>query len=168
MRGRVSIVDDERSGRPKDATTDENVEIVHNLVMCDKRRDLQRIASTSGHKFLGSANNSNGYLGYVQGLGRWVPRMLTNDQTRCRLDISKYPLSRYEDDPGDFIDRVVTQDETWVHHFDPESKMQSMRWKHPCRASSAGKVMAVSVFLDSQGVIIIIYLQQGRTIMQQN
>ena len=48
-----------------------------------------------------------------------------------RLDISKYLLSRYEDDPGNFIDRVVTQDETWVHHFDPESKMQSMRWKHP-------------------------------------
>ena len=26
---------------------------------------------------------------------------------------------------------LITQDETWVHHFDPESKMQSMRWKHP-------------------------------------
>ena len=39
-RGRESIEDDERSGRPKDATTDENVEIVHNLVMGDRRRDL--------------------------------------------------------------------------------------------------------------------------------
>jgi hypothetical protein len=28
-------------------------------------------------------------------------------------------LSRYEDD---FIYRIVPQDETWVHHFDPESK----------------------------------------------
>ena len=36
-RRRESIEDDERSGRPKDATTDENVEIVHNLVMCDRR-----------------------------------------------------------------------------------------------------------------------------------
>ena len=33
-RGRESIEDDARSGRPKDATTDENEEIVHNLVMC--------------------------------------------------------------------------------------------------------------------------------------
>ena len=46
----------------------------------------------------------------------------------CRLDISRYLLSRYEDNPGDFIDRVVTQDETWVHYFDPESIMQSMQW----------------------------------------
>ena len=62
---------------------------------------------------------------------RWVPRMLTDDQKRSRLDISRRLLSRYEDDTGDFIDRVVTQDETWVHHFDPESKMQNMKWKHP-------------------------------------
>ena len=33
--------------------------------------------------------------------------------------------SHYEDDPGDFIQQVVTKDETWVHHFDPDSKMQS-------------------------------------------
>ena len=35
-RGGESIEDDARSGRPKDATTDENVEIVHNLVMCER------------------------------------------------------------------------------------------------------------------------------------
>ena len=55
--------------------------------------------------------------------------MLTDDQERTWLDISRYPLSRYEDDPGDFIERVVTQDETWAHHFDPESKMQTKQWK---------------------------------------
>ena len=56
--------------------------------------------------------------------------MLTDDQKRSPLDISRYLLSQYEDDPGDFIDPVVTQDETWVHHFDSKSKMQSMQWKH--------------------------------------
>ena len=57
---------------------------------------------------------------------------------------------------------------TLVHHFDPDSKMQSMQWKHPGspppkkfkRVSSAGKVMA-SVFWDSQGVIMIDDLEQG-------
>jgi hypothetical protein len=62
---------------------------------------------------------------------RWVPRQLNDDQKRARLDISRFPLSRYEDEP-DFIYRIVTQDlTTWVHHFDPESKKQSMQWKHP-------------------------------------
>ena len=62
---------------------------------------------------------------------RRVPRMLTDDQKKTQLDISRYRLSHYEDDPGDFIERVVTQYETWVHQFDPESKMQSKQWKHP-------------------------------------
>ena len=52
-------------------------------------------------------------------------RILTDDQKRTRLDISRYLLSRYEDDPGDFIERVVMQDEIWVHHFDPESKSRA-------------------------------------------
>ena len=49
--------------------------------------------------------------------------------------------------------------------------MQSKQWKHPGspppkkfkRVHSAGKVM-VSIFWDSQGVIMIEYLEQGRTI----
>ena len=81
--------------------------------------------------------------------------MLTDDQKRTRLDISRYLLSRYEDDPGDFIEQVVTQDETWVHHFDQESQMQSKQWKHlgPSppkkfkRVHSAGKVIASSFWI---------------------
>ena len=56
---------------------------------------------------------------------------MTDDQKKTLLNISKYLLSCYEDDPGDFIDRVATLDETWVQHFDPESKMQSKQCKHP-------------------------------------
>ena len=49
--------------------------------------------------------------------------------------------------------------------------MQSKQWKHPGspplkkfkRVHSAGKVMA-SIFWDSQRVIMIVYLEQGRTI----
>ena len=79
-----------------------------------------------------------------------VSQMLIDYQKRTWLDVSRYLLSRYEDDPGDFIERVVTQDETWVHQVDPESHLQSKQWKHPGspppkkfkRVHSAGKVMA--------------------------
>ena len=62
-------------------------------------------------------------LGMSKVSTRWVPRMLTDEPKRSRLDISRYRLSQYEDDPGDFIDGAVFKYETWVHHFDPESKM---------------------------------------------
>ena len=56
---------------------------------------------------------------------RWVLQILTDDQKRTQLDTSMYLLSHFEDDPSNFVERVVTQGETWVHHFDTESKMQS-------------------------------------------
>ena len=91
-----------------------------------------------------------------------MSRILTDDQKRTWLDISRYLLSHYEDDPGDFIKRVVTKDETWVHHLDQESKMKNKQWEHPDSsppkkykmAHSAGKVVA-SIFWDVQGVIMI-------------
>ena len=42
---------------------------------------------------------------------RWVRLMFTDDQKRTWLGISWYFQSRNEDDPGDFIERVETQDE---------------------------------------------------------
>jgi hypothetical protein len=94
----------------KEATNDETAEAVHDLVMCDRKRDLRNIVREVGISF-----------GSVQAIltDRWVPRQLTDDQKRTRLDISRYLLSRYEDEP-DFIYRIVSHDETWVHHFDPE------------------------------------------------
>jgi histone-lysine N-methyltransferase SETMAR len=180
----VSIGDDEWPGWPKEATNDETAEAVHDLVMCERRRNLRSIAREVGIISFGSVH---AILTDVYGMSkvsvRWVTRQLTDDQKRTRLDISKYLLSRYEDEP-DFIYRIVTQDETWVHHFDPEStpsppkkktnkknKKQSMQWKHPCssfpkkfkRVPSTGKMMA-SMFWDSQGIIKIDFLEQGCTI----
>ena len=92
-RGKESIEDDERSGHLKDATTDENVEIVHNLVMCDRRPDLRSIASEVGLRFWAVRKNLTDILGISKVSARWVPRMLTYDQKRSRLDISKYLLA---------------------------------------------------------------------------
>jgi hypothetical protein len=57
-------------------------------------------------------------------------------------------------------------DETWIHHYTPESKQQSKQWAEACSAPkktrsvpSAGKVMT-SVFWDAEGI----YLEKGKTI----
>ena len=47
------------------------------------------------------------------------PQNVDRRSEGSRLDISRHLRSRYEGDPEEFIDRLVTQDETWVHHFDP-------------------------------------------------
>ena len=60
--GRKRIEDDQWSGCPKEATTDEinrDVETVHSLVMCDRRRNLRDKASEVGIQFWGSSVNPN-------------------------------------------------------------------------------------------------------------
>ena len=98
-RGRESVEDDGRSGRPKDATADENVMVVHTLVVCDRRRDLQSIASEVevGMSFGAVQSTLINILGMSKVLARWVPQMLTDDQKRTR-------------DVGYFIERIVTQE----------------------------------------------------------
>ena len=56
-------------------------------------------------------------------------------------------------DPDDFLSRLVTMDETWLYHYDPETKQQSMEWRRSGSPrpqkfrvqKSAGKVLA-SIF----------------------
>ncbi|GFQ85568.1 histone-lysine N-methyltransferase SETMAR [Trichonephila clavata] len=62
---------------------------------------------------------------------RWVPRQLTSTHQEQRMAISLEHLVRYHEDGNDFLFRIVTGDDTWVHHFTPESKAASMEWKHP-------------------------------------
>ena len=43
--------DNERSGRPNEATKNENVELLHSLIMFDRRRSLRDIARQIGISF---------------------------------------------------------------------------------------------------------------------
>jgi hypothetical protein len=56
---------------------------------------------------------------------------LNADQKRARVEASRSICTRFEED-ADFLSRVVTVVETWVHFFDSETKQQSMEWKHRC------------------------------------
>jgi len=68
----------------------------------------------------------------------------------------------------------MTEDETWVYHRDPESKMESMQWKHKTSPTPkkfrvekpAGKVMA-TVFWDEKGLLLLEFMPQKTTITGQ-
>ena len=79
--GRESLEDDGLSARPKDAAADENVKVVHTLVMCDWRRDLRIVASEMSICFGAVQSILTDILGMSKVSARWLPRMLTDDQT---------------------------------------------------------------------------------------
>jgi len=66
---------------------------------------------------------------------------------------------------------MVTMDETWLYHYDPETKQQSVERQqrgstHPKKfrtQKSAGKVLA-SISWDQDDILLIDYLPKGETI----
>ena len=109
---------------------------------------------------------------------KWVPKQLTDNfiKNSLRLDICRELLrskssrrvhGHTANAGGDFLgydvtflDSIVTGDETWLHHCTPETKQDSMTWKHPSSPvakkfkvmRSAKKIMG-TVFWDSRGFL---------------
>ena len=70
-------------------------------------------------------------LGFHKVCARWVPKHLTELHKQMCVDISQKHLGYYGNETDIFLDRIITGDETWVHHEELESKRQTMEWKHP-------------------------------------
>jgi histone-lysine N-methyltransferase SETMAR len=162
-RGRTSLEDDPREGRPKSATNPEIIEQVHDLVLDDRRMEVREIAET-----IGISKKCVGYIFHEELdmkklCARWLRRLLTADQKRTHMKISEQCLERFNKNKTDFVHRFITVDETWIRHYTPESKQQSKQWTEAsCSApnqtrsvQSAGKVMAL-VFWDAEGILFII------------
>jgi histone-lysine N-methyltransferase SETMAR len=73
------------------------------------------------------------------------------------------------------LNRIVTGDESWVHHCQPESKHTSVQWKHPISpstekfkvTSSAAKVM-FTVFWNAQGVLLAHFQKHGDNVNSES
>lgn len=173
-RGRTSIFDEDRPGRPIEVTTEDMVDKIHDIVLADRRVKIREIADSVNISIERVQNILHEKLGMRKLSARWVPRLLTLDQKRNRVTTSMQCLAKFKHNPSEFLRRYVTVDETWIHHYTPEMKVQSAQWVFPGERApkkaktiqSAGKVMA-TVFWDSQGIILIDYLEKGRTITGQ-
>ena len=90
-----------------------------------------------------------------------MPRLLKDHEKERRVLESQAFLRRFEREGDDFLNRIITTDETWLWFNDPETKQQSAVWKHsesppPKKArvsKSGGKYMFI-MFADSQGMIL--------------
>ena len=161
----------ERSGRPNEAVTPENIKLVLKIEMDDRKLKVREIAKM--------VNISTGIastiiiekLGMNKAFSKWMPRLLTMEQKQQQVDDSESCLSLLTRNKQDLLRRYVTMDETWIHHFTPESKRQSAEWraaaesrpKRPKTQQSADKVMT-SGFWDAHGIIYTDYLEKEKYI----
>ena len=119
--GRTEIHDEQRSGRP--SISDESVVNVEQLMREDRRITMDdlctlvpEVSRSAVHRILREK------LQYRKVCARWVPRMLTEDHKRQRVDSSRAFLQRFAAEQDNLLDSIVTGDETWAFHFTPETK----------------------------------------------
>jgi len=170
-RGDFSTCDAPRPGRPKTVTTPEIIDHIHELILEDRRISAKSTAEQLGisRERVGSIIHED--LDMRKLSAKWVPKCLNADQERQRCQSSEQLLEFFRRDPNYFLSRLVTMGETWLHHYDPGTKQQSMEWRHSGSSrpkkirvkKSAGKVLA-SIFWDQDGILLINYLPKGQTL----
>lgn len=169
--GRQNVHDEERHGRPSVITED----LVQKVD--EKVRENRRFTISSLSEEFPQVSISVVYeivterLNYRKLCSRWVPKMLTEVHKTKRLGSALTFLERYDVKGDEILSQIVTGDETWVAYVTPESKQQSMEWRHSTspkkvkfkQTISARKIMC-TVFWDRKGVLLVEFLPRGDTI----
>jgi histone-lysine N-methyltransferase SETMAR len=110
-------------------------------------------------------------LGMRKVSAKTVPQILSDDQKQRWLDVCS-ELSHQLAEGNNFLDRVITSDESWCVQYDPETKCQSMQWKTSVSPRpKKAHVMSPSednahLFFDHKGIVHVEFLEQGQTVNQ--
>ena len=121
-------------------------------------------------KFHGHSEIVSDKLKFQKLCARWVPKMLTEEHRLKRQASALDFLTRYSEVGDNILSRVVTGDETWVSYATPESKQQSLEWRHTSSPTKTKFKQTTStqnmctVFCDRKGILLVDFLPQGSTI----
>ena len=125
-----STCDAPRPGPPKTVTTPGVIDQIHELILEDRQISAKSIAEQLGiaRERVGSIIHED--LDMRKLSACWVPKCLNADQKRQQCQSSEQLLEFFRRDPNDFLSQLVTMDKTWLYYYDPETKQQSMEWRH--------------------------------------
>ncbi|UYV63810.1 hypothetical protein LAZ67_2005734 [Cordylochernes scorpioides] len=151
--GREEVADEPRSGRPTTARTDENLDRVLEVLRTDRRLSIQQIADTLHMSTFVVHGIVTEDLQMRKVCAKLVPKVLTQDQKELR--------NCWIQNEPDFLNSVVTGNESWMFKYDPESKRQSFAWHtksslrpKKVRMSKSRIKTIIIVFFDIRGIVI--------------
>ena len=124
-RGKLDVSDLSRSGRTRTALTDEMIDAVGLMIDDDPHVTYQQIEFSFGINSPAIYSILHDHLKLRKVCARWVKHSLTNEQKRLRIEFCCESLKRFEQGRSRHVFDIVTGDELWFHHYDPEIKQQS-------------------------------------------
>ena len=160
--GRESIENNPRVGRPVSVLTERNVATVKTLIEEDARYTMQEIEELSGIHSSSVLKVLRERLGLRKICARWVPHLLTGEQKQSRV------IKKYDKCDPRRLEEIVTGDETWIYHFQPDSKAKnkvlvSSEGDRPviARRCKTSNRMLYAIFFDSKGPVLQIPVPEG-------
>ena len=166
--GRESIENEPRAGRPVSVLTEKNVATVKTLIEEDACYTLQEIEELSGIHLSSVLKILRERLGLRKICARWVPHLLTDEQKQSPVRLAGQIIEKYDKCDPCRLEEIVTGDEIWIYHFQPDSKAKSKVWvssegKRPviaCRCKTSNH-MLYAIFFDSKGPALQIPVPKG-------
>ena len=124
--GHTSVTDAERYGCTATATTTRNEGRTLEMIRENRRITVEEVAGRLNVSVGSAYSLIHDSLKFSEVCARWVPKELTEEHTRKHLDICSQHLACYREEGDNFLQQIVTRDETWIHHYEPESKQCAM------------------------------------------
>ena len=169
--GRESIENDPRVGRPVSVLTDKNVATVKTLIEEDARYTVQEIEELSGIHSSSVLKILRERLGLRKICARCVPYLLTDEKKQSRVRLASQVIEKYDKCDPRRLEEIVTGDETWIYHFQPDSKAKNKVWvssegDRPViagRCKTSNRIL-YAIFFDSKGPVLHIPVPKGSSV----
>lgn len=170
-RGRGSLKDEERNGRPADLVTPDLVSRTQAIVTSNPHITYKQLEGIL-HISSGTVKSILHEQLHLRKLTcRWVPHLLTDAQKDARVKWCRFMLEKFSGGDSRQIANIYTGDETWIYAYDPERKQQSMQWVFPngvaptkCRRSRSGAKVMICTFFCRSGHLVTVPLEEQRTV----
>ena len=100
-----------------------------------------------------------------------MPHLLTDKQKQSQVRLASQVLEKYDKCDPRHLDEIVTGDETWIYHFQPDSKAKNKVWVSSvgdrpviARRSKTSNHMLYAIFFDSKGPVLHIPVPKGSSV----
>ena len=141
------------------------------LIEEDACHTLQEIEKLSGIHSSSVLKILHERLGLRKICTRWVPHLLTDEQKQSQVRLASQVIEKYAKCDPCHLEEIVTGDETWIYHFQPDSKAKNKVWVSSegdrpviachCKASNR---MLYAIFFDSKGPVLQIPVLKGSSV----
>ena len=113
-----------RSGRPSTSLTQQTIDVVRKIIEDNSHSTYQQIEAILGISSKAIDSIIYDYLHLRKVCARWVPHILAVDQKQLRLQFCRHSLKRFEEARSRCVFDIITGDESYFYHYDPELKQQ--------------------------------------------